>query len=181
MPLPALSEVNVWTKWLELDGFEVVHLEEDRQSLHVRLTVVPAQAVAMCPHCGKLSQDIRQKRSEAGVRDLPYGRYTVELEVRRFQYECANCGHAFTPPCPGLAEGSHATERFLERAAVLIRGSDIAHAAAFFAVPEKTLERWYYAYVERQQTRPRNEAQPIRCLGIDELSLKKSTDSSSRS
>ena len=47
-------------------------------------------------------------------------------------------------------------------------------------VPEKTLEDWYYGYVERQQQRAaQSPAKPIRRIGIDELSLKKSTDSSS--
>ena len=53
-------------------------------------------------------------------------------------------------------------------------------AAAFFGIPEKTLERWYYDYVECQRTVTNAAAQPIRSLGIDELSLKKSTVSSSR-
>jgi hypothetical protein len=41
------------------------------------------------------------------------------------------------------------------------------------------LERWYYDYVERQRTAVDATAQRIRSLGIDELSLKKSTASSS--
>ena len=80
----------------------------------------------------------------------------------------------FTPPCPHVAPGAHATERFLEQAARLIRFSDIANAAAFLGVPEKTLERWYYDYVERQRQAPAAALQPITQLGIDELALKKS-------
>jgi hypothetical protein len=56
----------------------------------------------------------------------------------------------------------------------------VANAAAFFGIPAKTLERWYYDYVECQRTATAAAAQPIRSLGIDELSLKKSTASSSR-
>jgi transposase len=58
-------------------------------------------------------------------------------------------------------------------AARLIRVSDVANAAAFFGVPEKTLERWYYDYVERQRQAPAGTARPIRQLGLDELSFKK--------
>jgi len=76
-----------------------------------------------------------------------------------------------------VAEGAHATERFLARAAELIRFGDITQAAAFLRVPASSLERWYYAWVERQQ---QATAQPITSLGIDELSLKKSIGSSSR-
>ena len=79
-----------------------------------------------------------------------------------------------------LAEGAHATERFLQRAAQLIRTSDVSNAAQFLGVPERTLDVWYRAWVERQQATPSSSPEkPIRRIGIDELSLKKSTDSSS--
>ena len=55
--------------------------------------------------------------------------------------------------------------------------SGVADAAAFFGIPEKTLERWYYDHVERQTKVANSRANPIRSLGIDELSLKKSTAS----
>jgi ubiquinone biosynthesis protein Coq4 len=77
-----------------------------------------------------------------------------------------------------LAPGAHATERFLEQAARLIRFSDIANVAQFYGVPESTLGRWYYDYVERQQQVPPAKLKPIRSIGIDELSQKKSTGSS---
>ena len=76
------------------------------------------------------------------------------------------------PPCGFLAA------RFLGRAAELIRRGDVSRAAGFLRVPEKTLERWYYDWVERQ--RDTTPAPPITRIGIDELSLKKSTASSSR-
>jgi hypothetical protein len=64
----------------------------------------------------------------------------------------------------------------LGRAAELVKRADIAGAAEYYQLPEKTLERWYYERVEIQ-----NQAseEPIRSLGIDELSLKKSTANSS--
>ena len=81
-------------------------------------------------------------------------------------------------PFPSLVEEAHATERFLSRAAELIRHGDVTRAAQFLRIPEKTLERWYYAWVERQ--RDTTPAAPITRIGIDELSLKKSTGSSSQ-
>jgi hypothetical protein len=86
----------------------------------------------------------------------------------------------WTPHSPIVAEGTWATARLVAQAAELVRRSDVANAAAFFGIPEKTLERWYYDYVECQRTVTNATAQPIRSLGIDELSLKKSTVSSSR-
>jgi hypothetical protein len=94
------------------------------------------------------------------------------------QLHCQRCDRYFTPPCPHVAPGAHATERFLEQAAKLIRFSDIANVAAFLGVAEKNLERWYYDYVERLAKAPVEGLKPIQSLGIDELSLKKSTGSS---
>jgi len=68
----------------------------------------------------------------------------------------------------------------LKQAARLIRFSDIANVAEFFGVAENSLSRWYYDYVERQQQAPPANLKPIKSIGIDELSLKKSTGSSSR-
>lgn len=174
--LPATAELAFWTKTLHLPELEVVHVEEAARQL--RFTLVPTWCVSVCPHCGQASSDVVQKRTREGIVDLPIGDQAVELKVRQPQFHCERCQRAFTPPCPGIAEGSHATERFLERAAVLIRSGDIANAAAFFGIAAKTLEKWYYEYVARQQQQPCPATQPIRRLGIDELSLKKSTGNS---
>ena len=66
---------------------------------------------------------------------------------------------------------AHATDRFLEEAARLIRISDIRNAAALLGVPERTLQDWYYAYVEQQRQAPPVPPKPIRQLGIDELTV----------
>jgi len=176
--MPSCQELEFWTDALRLPDFEVVHVERDAQTLV--FTVIPELAVGVCPHCQKPSSEVRQKRTRERIRDLAIGTSSVELQVRTYQFQCEFCERAFTPPCPILAEGAHATERFLARAAVLIRTGDIANAAAFFGVPEKTLEKWYYDYVDRKQQQPAGPLQPIKSMGIDELSLKKSTGSSPR-
>jgi transposase len=71
--------------------------------------------------------------------------------------------------------GAKATARFVGQAAELIGRADISGVAAFYGIPRKTLERWYYDWEEIQRE-PEEEdaaAQPIRSLGVDELSLKK--------
>jgi len=165
-----------WTVALNLEGFEVVQAEVDRQLRQVRLTVVPQWPVAVCPHRGQVSTQIHQTRELEGIHDLPLADRAVRLVVRVPQFWCGPCARAFTPKLPEVAEGAHATERFLARAAELIRFGDITQTAAFLRVPATSLERWYYAWVERQA---QVAAQPITSLGIDELSLKKSTGSSS--
>ena len=175
------SVSKVWTDLLQLPGFAVVHLEQDTAQQRYFITVVPEHPIGVCPQCHRTCDTIKQRRNRDRILDLPLGSHAVELTVRVGQFECQHCGQCFTPPIPFLAEGSHATERLLGRAAELIRHSDVANAARFFGIPEKTLEGWYYAFIERQQQRATETPPgPIRRIGIDELSLKKGTDNSSQ-
>lgn len=169
-----------WTDLLRLPGFAVVHVREDANPACYTLTVVPQHPLGVCPQCARTTEAIKQYRTRERIHDLPIGDHAVELTVRVGQFECHHCGRCFTPTPDFVAEGAHATERLSDRAAELIRHSDVANAARFFALPEKTLEGWYYAHIERQRERAAHApSEPIRRIGIDELSLKKSTDSSS--
>jgi transposase len=167
-----------WTRLLHLEGFAVAHVQQDNPTQPLRLTLIPNTAVGVCPQCQHACVAIHRRYQSDAVKDLPLGSQTVELIIRTYQFACSHCGHFFTPPSPGFVRGAHATERFLEQAARLIRFSDIANAAAFLGVAEKTLEKWYYDYVERQRQTPHVPLQPIRQLGIDELALKKKSASS---
>jgi len=176
--MTSTDALDFWTNLLHLPGFVVVSVREDAPHGRYHFTVAPQHPIGVCPQCGKLGDTVKQRRNRDGIWDLPIGPHAVELTVRVEQYSCETCGQSFTPPTDFLAGGSHATERLLERAAGLIRHSDVANAARFYGIPEKSLERWYYEYVERLQRRA--EAIPagvIRRIGIDELSLKKSTGS----
>jgi transposase len=168
-----------WTKALRLPEFRVVHERRDTPDDPVRFTVVPVQEVALCPQCGQVCDTVHRRTDSKPIQDLPLGPQSVELIVRTPQFSCEQCTGFFTPSYAALAPGAHATERFLEQAARLIRCADVANAASFLRVPENTLARWYYDYVERQQQQTPHAVQPIRSIGIDELSLKKSTASSS--
>jgi transposase len=173
------ASLNLWTKQVRLQGYQVVSERRDTPSDPVRLTLVATREVALCPHCSRPSDCVHRRTDSDPIRDLPHGPQAVELVIRSAQFRCEHCERFFTPSCPHVAPGAHATERFLEQAARLIRFADVANTAAFLGVPEKTLERWYYDYVQRQLDQPKAEAaKPIKSLGIDELSLKKSTGSS---
>jgi len=168
-----------WTRQLHLEGYKVVSQRHDTPSDPVRLTLTPITEVGLCPHCSCPGDHVHRRTDSDPLRDLPHGPQAVELILRSPQFHCEHCGGYFTPACPHVAPGAHATQRFLHQAARLIRFADVANAAAFLGVPEKTLARWYYDYVQRQQDGPpAAAAKPIKSLGIDELSLKKSTGSS---
>ena len=169
-----------WTRVLNLDGFEVVDQRHEPREKLWCFTVVPRVSAGVCPNCGQASTDRHQTRDRERIHDLPIGDSRVELRVRTFQYRCAACERCFTPACAALAEGTHATERFLERCAQLIRSGDVRNAAAFFGMPEKTLERWYYEFLERKQQAAVPASEPVRSIGIDELALKKGGGGSSR-
>jgi transposase len=167
-----------WTALLQLPNYVVAHCQEESQ--RYSFTVTPEQRIGVCPHCNHASKEVRQTRTRARIQDLPISDYAVELKVRVCQFWCERCQCNFTPPVPFLFEGAHATERFLARAADLIRMGDVANAATFLGVPEQTLGRWYYDYVQRRQVVSEQPLKPIKRIGIDELSLKKNIASSSR-
>jgi transposase len=168
-----------WTSTLNLTDFRVVHLRQDMPDAF-RFTLLPVRDIAPCPHCGHASQTVHRRRHSEPIKDLPVGDKAVELVLSIPQYECQRCRRYFTPTYQGIADGAHATERFLAHVARLINFSDIANVAALYGLPERTLARWYYDYLDRQQQQPPDRPlKPIRRIGIDELSLKKSTDSSS--
>lgn len=162
-----------WTELLQLPGYVVVCCQQNSYLQHYRFTVAPQQRLSLCPNCGKVTDQVHQTRTREPIKDLPISNYAVDLAVRVLQFTCPHCGQVFTPPIAFLAEGAHATERFLERAVELTRTSDLANAAAFLGVPERTLGGWYYHYLQRRQPAGNHKLKPIRRLGIDELSLTK--------
>jgi transposase len=170
--MESCERVECISELLDLDEFEVVAVESDRLARIRRLTVIPRIGVGLCPHCGKATGQAHECRDRR-VLDLPLGGWRTELIVRLRQYSCETCNRYFTPHYAALAEGSHATERLLERMAELIKHGDIVNAAKFFGIAEKTAEGWYYEYLERNGAGKRKGLNPIRSLGIDELSLKK--------
>jgi transposase len=165
------DQLQVWTQLLHLDGFQVVHLRQDTPADPLRLTLIPTVPLGVCPQCHRSCDAIHRRSDSHPVRDLPFGPQAVELVIRTYQFSCPHCRHFFTPASSVFVPGAHATERFLEQAARLIRFSDLVNAAGFFGVPEKTLERWYYDYIERQRQVPSVPAKPIKQIGIDELQL----------
>jgi transposase len=180
-----MSEVGqqlvFWTMALNLPDFRVVHERRERAQDPVRFTIVPTQEVGVCPHCGHATDTVHRRHRSKPIKDLPLGNQAVELIVSTPQYKCDRCRCYFTPTYPAIAPGTHATERFLAHCARLIDFADIANVAALYGVPESSLTRWYYDYIERQRQQPSAAPlKPIKSIGIDELSQKKSTVSSSR-
>jgi len=172
-------ELATLTSLLDLEEFEVVQAAWDRRQRLRRFTLVPKVAVGLCPHCQGVTQERHACRDRI-VADLPMGGCRTELLVRLWQFRCPACEQFFTPRFAALAEEAHATERLLERLAELASRGDVATAARFFGIPEKTVEGWYYQYVQRkcQQRESGRDLQPVRSLGIDEISLKKGAGNS---
>ena len=126
------------TVLLGLEEFEVVAINADPKQAKLSLVVVPRAVTGLCPHCGALCGDCHASH-ERKIVDLPIGRRCTELTVCCYQFECWQCHRFFTPQYRSIAEGTHATERFLERMAQMIRFSDIANTATFFGVAELSL------------------------------------------
>jgi len=173
------DRLEFWTRTVNLPDFRVVHEARTTAEEPVVFTVRPTVECGVCPRCKKATDQVHRSTDSDRIKDLPLGTQAVELTVRTLQFHCEDCDCYFTPHYPAFAPRSHATQRFLQQAAKLIRFSDSQNAADFFGVPPSTLARWYYDYSERLAQNPRSEVKPITHLGIDELSQKKSIGSSS--
>ena len=163
--------LDALTAVLGLDEFEVTDFAHNVAGKQVRFTVIPKVSEGLCPHCRTLCGK-RHSTLEHEVLDLPMSGCATELLVRTPQFRCELCRRYFTLKYAAIAEGMHATVRLLERLGELVKHGDLAGAAAFFCIPEKTAERWYYEYVEHHR-RSRPGLKPMERMGIDELSVKK--------
>jgi transposase len=183
MPTQTTQSLQALTELLDLEEFEVVEasVERDAKGRKLRrLTVIPRVEAGLCPHCGTVCGERHQCRDYT-VSDLPLGAWATELIVRLDQFRCEACDKFFTPSFGALAPGVHVTERLLERAADLVARGDLTSAATFFGLAPKTLEGWYYPYLQRRPQANTRQLQPVKSLGIDELSLKKGAGSSAAS
>src|SRR5262249_16124238 len=122
-----------WTKALSLPGFPVIQERRDAAADPLRLTVAPNLPLGLCPNCRRATDTVPRPHSPA-IKDLPLGPQPVERLIRPSQFPCPPCGASFSPRHDAFAPGAHATERFLEQAARLIRFSDVQNAAAFLGV-----------------------------------------------
>jgi len=176
--MSTMQRLASWTLALNLPGFQVVHESRLAPSDPVRFTVIPTQEVAVCPQCGHACDSVHRRHPSKPIKDLPLGDQAVELILSTPQFECECCQRFFTPSYLAIAPGAHATERFLAHVARLIDFSDVANVAALYGVPERTMARWYYDYIQRRQQQPlKAPLKPIESIGIDELSQKKGTAS----
>lgn len=174
-----MQRLIFWTAVLNLPGFRVVHHHQDTPKAPLCFTLSPIAKIAVCPHCSHACDTVHRRHPSKPIKDLPLGEHAVELVVNAPQFACDHCRRFFTPTYAAIGLGAHATERFLAHAARLIDFSDVANVAALYGVPASTLARWYYDYIERQRQIPQGNLKPIQSVGIDELSQKKSTASSS--
>ena len=170
-PVDKTGGLDPLTAVLGLEEFEVTDFVHDVAGKRVRFTVVPKVNEGLCPHCRTLCGK-RHSTLEHEVLDLPMCGCATELLVRTPQFRCELCRRYFTLRYAAIAEGMHATVRLLERLGELVKHGDLGSAAAFFGIPEKTAERWYYEYVEHHR-RSRPGLKPVERMGIDEISVKK--------
>src|SRR3954451_12065432 len=105
--------LSFWTTLLDFPGFLVARVQLDSHDSPYHVTLVSEHAIGVCPQCGRASQAVKQRRTRDGIRDLPIGSHAVELTVRIPQFSCDHCHRCFTPAIDFLADGAHATERFL--------------------------------------------------------------------
>ena len=144
-------QLAAWTVALNLPGYEVSHCVEDAIDGVLRLSVIPKEIVDLCPDCGRPCNTWHQKRWLENILEPSFGGTAcasegpcVSVRVRALWPDL----DAAQPDCRRRNLGDQSSSRAGGRTGASL---DVVNAAAFFGIPEKTLERWYYDYVERQK------------------------------
>lgn len=130
-----------------------------------------AQEVAVCPHCNQVTDAVHD-HSERCIRHLDiWGKRTfVHFPARRFA--CEPCGKSFTEELVWLESQRRESTAYELHVYEQCRHTDQAAVAQQEALHPETVKGIFQRWAKRaeQQQPPRR---PVRCLGVDEISLRK--------
>jgi transposase len=151
------------SRLLGLDGFVVQAVRERGDELDLEVELVAAAAV--CPACGRVSMEVKE-RPIVRVRDLPIAGRRTMLCWRKRRYRCKACRCSFTECDPRLPRRQRVSARF--------RGHLFARARGGAAQAEVAREEATTRYQVEQAFRLgaagelAERTPPVRRLALDE-------------
>ena len=103
MAVPTLS---FWTNLLRLPDYEVVYCQEEADLQQYRMTVASKQPIAVCPHCGKVSETIHQTKFPSPTHGAAATKHECSRTVTSNAIRTAVIYHFTAPSCapPGLGK-----------------------------------------------------------------------------
>ena len=153
---------------LDLPGVRVV--SQRRTATAIEVTVVPTDAGATCPGCGRRTTKRHDARPRAKA-DEPLGDRRVTVIVVRRRFRCLGCDRVFTEPEAIAGPRRRLTCRLRERLGREGVDQPVAHVAARYGISPATVRRAVEAHAEAlQAARP---VRTVRRLGLDDFSLRR--------
>jgi transposase len=154
---------------LDLPGVRVVRQQQVGAELEV--VVEPTTDCAPCPVCGRAVAKVHDRRIRR-KQDEPLGERRVVIGVVRRRFRCPWDDRVFTESEAAVGGWRRRTTYRL-RARLGQEGSQqpVEHVARRYAVSPTTVERAVQDRADALGVRPR--VRPVRCLGLDDFSLRK--------
>lgn len=97
------KNTKILTEVLNLEGVRVISSEK-YLGIGRLLQVESTEKVKKCPRCGKASRRVHQNHRYV-VKDLPWGKEAIFLEINRRQFKCDRCEKPFSEELDFLKKG----------------------------------------------------------------------------
>lgn len=166
---------NHITELVGIEGYRVVDTQfednDEPPTARLRLERTEPDSGAICGCCGQVVET-GYDEERFPVLDLPYGRWKrTILDVPRRRVECPDCGIR-REQLPFVEWRRNYTQRLKEEVARTCRGLvSLTEVAGLYPLSwhqVKAIDEWWV-----QTQRPEVNWSDIRCIGVDEFSLKK--------
>lgn len=168
-PVKGKDEHMALTELLGLKDFQVIGYEIYEPEHQLILLCEVAHQVAICPDCQQPSTAIHEYKPQL-VRDVSAFGFECYLDYVRRRFKCHHCKKPFTEPLATVSLGRY-TVRYEHYIFEQYRQAPIAEIAYQEKLGYKAAQGLFYRQAEARvgQFKP----QPVRRLGVDEISLKK--------
>lgn len=157
------------TELLGLNDFEVIGYEIYEPEHQLILICEIQHQVAVCPDCQQPSTAIHEYKPQM-IRDVSAFGLACYLDYVRRRFKCPNCKKPFTEQLADVSLGRY-TGRYEHYIFEQYRQATISEIAYQENLGYKAAQGIFYRQAEARVSQ--SKAQPVRRLGVDEISLKK--------
>jgi transposase len=126
----------------DLVGLPQIRVTQYRMvgTTRIGISVESTLAVAVCPTCGKLSEEVLRQDEAQSIRDLRMWNRECILRYPPQRYRCQGCQDSFTEQVAWRNAGRSYTQRYEQWIAGRVRREPISHIAQSEGISEETVQ-----------------------------------------
>jgi transposase len=106
----------------------------------IEISIESTAEVAVCPTCGKVSEQVLRQDEAQAIRDLRMWNRKCLLRYRPQRYRCQQCQDSFTEQVVWRNAGRSYTQRYEQWIAGRVRREPISHIAQAEGISEETVQ-----------------------------------------